>query len=217
MPFSLGSHQRRRSAAIALLYAAITGFAAVVTSCASPETSVAPTRAGGSAQHDLLGTTASLLTLLVPAARTTPLSSDVTWSFIAGPNGAVSVNRATGVTITIPAGALVDEQVITVTAPAGSAVAYSFSPHLVFARPVTLAQSLNGINLLTTLTLSLSAGHFAGDEPTLTANGLAVVDEVVPAYLDLLTGTVRVRVGHFSGWIIATGRDDGSSDPAAGQ
>src|SRR6185437_156835 len=151
MSLSLGLRSRRRSAAIALLYAAAMCFVGGVTSCASPENSVAPARVGDAGSHDLSGTTTTLLTLLVPAARTTPLSSDITWSFTAGPGGAVSVNPATGLAITIPAGALATQQVITVTAPAGSAVAYSFSPHLVFARPVTLAQSLKGIDILTTL------------------------------------------------------------------
>lgn len=187
----------------------ITTLVAVVgTSCASPEQSVVPTTPARS----LLGIATQPTTSLArPLARTTPLSSDVTWTFTAGPAGAVSSNPAVGLTIYIPAGALSSEQQITVTAPAGSAVAYEFSPHLVFSQSVTLSQSLDGTNW-SLLSLTLTGGHFADDSLTLTSDGLALVDELVPAIMDLFSRTARLDVGHFSGWIIATGRDGDAGD-----
>lgn len=154
----------------------------------------------------LLGTVTELL--VPPVKRTTPLASDVSWTFVAGPGGAVSKNSAVGLTISIPSGALAATTTIKVTALAGSAVAYSFEPHLEFAKPVTLTQSLKGTSAGGLLSLPLVSGaHFEGDQLTL-SGGLAVVNEVVPALANIFTQTASFNVGHFSGWILASGRCD---------
>ena len=62
--------------------------------------------------------------------------------------------------------------------------------------------------------LLLTAGHFTTGLSVGSA-GLAAVDETVPVVVDLLSGTARFNVGHFSGWIIATGRGDGSDSSDA--
>ena len=151
---------------------------------------------------ELLGTVTGLL--VPPLKRTTPLANDVVWTFVAGPDGAVSKNSAVGLTVTVPSGALAATTTITVTAVAGSAVAYAFEPHLEFAKGVTITQSLSGTNA--GLLALYSGAHFEGDRPTFTSGGLAIVDELVPALGSLLTRNVSFKVEHFSGWIVASGR-----------
>src|SRR5437764_15235373 len=106
----------------------------LLSSCTTSDAPSAPNRAPA---HDLLtGIVGSLTTTLVaPISRAAALPADVSWSFVAGPDGARSTNAALGITITIPRGALASTQMITVTAPAGSAIAYEFAPHLAFAVP----------------------------------------------------------------------------------
>jgi len=108
--------------------------------------------------------------------------------------------------VSVPAGALATTETITVTALAGSAVAYGFSPHLEFARDVRLTQVLTGTNAGSGL---LTGAHFDGDVLQLTSDGLAAVTEIVPTVPNPLTATVRFDVSHFSGWIVASGRDGG--------
>lgn len=183
------------------LFALIAGAA----SCDGPGHASAPLRTTPS--RDLL----SQPVLIAPVTRTTPLSTDVTWTFTAGPAGAVSSNAAVGLTISIPAGALAADQQITVTAFAGAPVAYGFSPHLTFAQPAVLTQTLQGTSAASLLSI-LSGAHFDGDSLQLSASGLALVNEIVPAMVNSLTQTVSVNVGHFSGWIIATGDTSTTSD-----
>lgn len=177
--------------------------------CADPIS--APARSGPPAANDLIGGLLGGVTslLIPPVTRNTPLASDVVWSFTAGPAGAVSRNSAVGLTISIPANALSTTQTITVRALAGSPVAYAFEPHLTFARPVTLTQSLKGTSAGGLLSLPLLSGaHFDGDQLQLTSDGLAVVTETVPAVGNLLSQTASFNVSHFSGWILASGKCD---------
>ncbi|HEU4996257.1 MAG TPA: hypothetical protein VFT29_15680 [Gemmatimonadaceae bacterium] len=187
----------------------------VGTSCSTPDGSLSPISQGPAASENLvgglvgglLGTVTGLL--VPPVNRTTPLADDVTWSFVAGPGGAVSSNAAVGLTISIPAGALSSTQTITVTALEGSPVAYKFEPHgLVFAKDVKLTQNLRGTTAGGLLSLPLISGaYFATDRLEL-QNGLAVVTEILPAVSDLLTKTVTFPIKHFSGYIAASGRGD---------
>lgn len=177
----------------------VLGGLVLVGSCSRPDGSTSPLRSS-------LDLSAGTVSLVAPVTRTTPLDSDVTWTFTAGPFGAVSSNAAVGLTVTIPAGALTSVQQITVTALAGNTVAYGFSPHLTFGVPVVLTQSLAGTSAAGTLSV-LSGAHFTSDSLQLD-NGLALIDELVPATTNSLTQTTSFSVGHFSGWIIAT--DDGT-------
>lgn len=185
----------------------------LVVSCADPVGPGASAVVRTAVQPDallsgLINTATSLL--IAPVERKSALAADVSWSFDAGPGGASSHNSAVGVTIEIPAGALSSTQHITVTALAGSAVAYGFSPHLEFARPVHITQDLRVTKLDGLLTLPLLSGaHFDGDVLSLTSDGLALVDEIVGALANPLTRSVRFDVSHFSGWIVASGRASG--------
>jgi hypothetical protein len=120
----------------------------------------------------------------------------------------VSSNSSVGLTVIIPFGALSSNQTITVTALAGDAIAYRFEPHLTFSKNVTLSQNLAGTDVNLLSGLLLEGGHFPDD--TLAFTGLlALVDETVPANIlsFLLSNTAVFKVGHFSGWILASGRE----------
>jgi hypothetical protein len=148
-----------------------------------------------------------------PALRATPLISNVTWSFVAGPAGAVSTDPATGLTITVPDGALSTTTTITVTALAGAAVAYRFEPHgLQFSKPVELAQSLSG---LANSEKHMRGVYFPDDVPAIDLlSGLTLVSELEPTKFDKKAGLVRIKIKHFSGYIVAsgnTGAEDGET------
>jgi len=169
----------------------------------TPTSPSAPVSVGAAPQQKLLGELLGAVTglLVPPVKRNTPLASDVTWSLVAGPDGAVSKNSSVGLTVSIPAGALSTTTTITVRALAGSAVAYSFDT------AVTLTQSLSGTSAGGLLSLPLVSGaHFDGERLSLTSGGLAIVNEVVPALANIFTRTASFQVDHFSGWILASGR-----------
>jgi hypothetical protein len=151
--------------------------------------------------------------LLTPAERTTPLAADITWSFSAGPQGAVSTNSGAGLTVIIPAGALATTQMISVTALAGNHVAYRFEPHLAFDTKVRLEQNLATIRAPW---LALVGGHFSGDLPEF-VNQVVRITESVPAIISLLHGTVSLHVDHFSGWILGSGNESSSPDGGSTQ
>lgn len=143
--------------------------------------------------------------LIAPVTRTLGLSNDISWSFVAGPNGAVSSNSRAGLTVSVPSGALAAPTVITVTALAGDAVAYKFQPHgLVFQRPVTLKQNLGGVSYSSRDVLV--GAYFKTDRLVMNENGLAQVSEVLPAQLNSYTKTLTFQIEHFSGYIVASGR-----------
>jgi hypothetical protein len=200
------------------------GMAVAVALVGTACSDVAPTapsiqRVGSTPQNLLglggvIGGTVNTLTglLIPPVHRTTPLPADVSWSFTAGPGGAVSSNSEVGLTIVIPYGALSSTETITVTALAGAPVAYRFEPHLTFSKKVSLTQNTNGTDVDLLGSLLLSGAHFEGDNLELNADGLAIVTETVPAFLSLFTHTATFNVGHFSGWILASGEADPSGE-----
>ena len=117
---------------------------AAACSDASRPLATAPDRAVPvAAESANLGIIDGLLGLLVaPVKRSAPLASDVSWTFAAGPEGGYTSNTALGLTVSIPAGALDNNVVITVTALKGAPIAYRFSPHLEFDKKVSISQSL---------------------------------------------------------------------------
>jgi hypothetical protein len=199
----------RRSALVTgILVVALAGSA-----CSDATQPLAPNERAGDAPENLLGWLGGVVSdlLVNPVDRTTPLPADVTWTFTAGPAGAVSSNSAVGLTITIPPGALASSTTLTVTALAGSPVAYRFEPHVEFERGVYLTQRLSGTNA--GLLLPLVGGHFATDLLELDVNGLLEVTEIVPSLTNIFARNTTFRVSHFSGWVLASGRSgDGSDD-----
>jgi hypothetical protein len=181
--------------------------------CAESVTSVNPQHVSATS-NSLLGELTSTLTsaLVSPVERRTPLPADVSWSFTAGPSGAFSMNSSVGLMIQIPPGALTSTQTITVTALAGSPVAYKFEPHgLQFEKKAYLTQDLR----LTTsgiLNLLLRGAYFSSDRLDVSSSGQAIVSELLAAVVSPLTRTVTFGIQHFSGYIVASGYSSGDVD-----
>jgi hypothetical protein len=193
----------------AAMWLALTTALGVAACSETTRSLTAPERSAGEAQALLGGLTSTLTSLLIaPVERTTPLAANVTWSFVAGPGGAYSSNPAVGLSVAVPPGALSSTVTITVTALAGAPVAYRFEPHLTFARKVQLTQNLSGTKSGLLGSLLLKGAHFAGDLLQLNPDGLAIVDEIVPAFVLSLTRKATFGVNHFSGWILASGNGE---------
>ena len=100
---------------------------------------------------DLLGSVGSLLAsvlhLVTNVQRTSPLTAPISVQQLVGAAGGTLGIPKAGVTVEVPAGALSSPTLITMTARAGSAVAYDFAPHgITFAKPLVFTQSLSGTN-----------------------------------------------------------------------
>ena len=149
--------------------------------------------------------------------RSTALASDVTVSAVIGTAGGELTIPSAGIVLKVPAGALAQSTTISMTAVAGSAVAYTFAPHgLVFAKPVKLEQSLAGTAAGTTPGL-LANAHAAYFEGSLDSNYVDAgrtkvkVKENQLTYHDANGGKLKFSIGHFSGYILACGLVDESA------
>jgi hypothetical protein len=165
------------------------------------------------------GTVSGLLNATVSVVtRSSSLDRDVSWSFDAGPKGAISHNKQTGLTMTVPPGALTKTVRITVTARRGNVVDYHFEPEgLQFAVPAVLTQDLSLTTVLSGLTNTLfgrtlkgayySSAKLQYDPKT----GKAVVNEFQPTVSSGLLGIVSFQIKHFSGYVVAScdGNDGG--------
>jgi hypothetical protein len=197
----------RRAGAFALL--ALSLAAACSSEHAAPTTpSLAPTAASASllgAVGSVVGSTLSVLQLVQPLQRTTPLPNDITVTqTIDGSGGTLSIPAA-GVTVTVPQGALATPTVITMRARAGAAVAYDFEPHgIVFAGPLTFTQKLGDTNASLLSFTGMQLGYYADD--SLLGQNTALVSELIGGTVSLLSQTFTSRIQHFSGYVVSCGR-----------
>jgi hypothetical protein len=196
---------------------------AVVAGCSDRITS-APEAPAVQPNHSLLGgllggvigTVGKLLNIVVSlVARPAALQNDIVWSFDAGPGGTLSANRAAGLSIAVPPGALSQTVHITVTVKAGKVYNYQFQPEgLQFAKPVILTQDVSDNNsLLGGLVGGLLGG--GGNSTTLRGayysastlqydpnTGQATVNELEPTVA--IPGYVSFQIKHFSGYVVAS-------------
>jgi hypothetical protein len=187
-------------------FALVVAASITAASCASDTPSAPQTRSATPAAPSrlLLGVLPSPINV-TPLARTTPLASSITVSANIGVlGGRISVPGA-GLSILIPAGAVTSTTKITVTAVAGSNVAYEFEPHgLHFVVPIFATQDLRNTQAASgglVNPLSLFVGYFP-DNTSLTS-----VTELLGLGIDLLNQTSTASISHFSGYIWATGCD----------
>lgn len=157
------------------------------------------------ASHGLLGglvgaVTAPPLTT-TPLHRTTPLAAAVTVSQLVGPDGGTLAIPAAGVTVTVPAGALDRATTITMTARAGSLLAYDFAPHgITFAKPLTLTQSLAGTSATLLGAPTLRLGYYT--DASLLSATTATVTELLGGVVNTLGWSFSAPVRHFSGYLV---------------
>jgi hypothetical protein len=187
-----------------------------VASCDRGATAPAPAASGGSAQT-LLGSP----TTVTVVRRNTPLAAPLTASATIGAFGGTINLPGAGLKVVVPPFALTSPKLITVTAVAGSQVAYEFQPHGIrFLVPLIVTQNLTGTSAVSggLIQRPIFAGYFAdlSDLDPLSNTGL--ISEVLGVSLSLLTKQATFPVFHFSGYLIATGsRPDASSMEEAGQ
>jgi hypothetical protein len=149
---------------------------------------------------------------VVPLQRTSPLATAQSASARIGIlGGRISLPDA-GLTVTVPPLAVVTPVTITVTAPAGSDVAYEFSPHgLAFLAPLVATQDLHNTQAQAgglIDPLSLYVGYFPdSSHPT-------TVTELLNLRVDLLSQTSIALLWHFSGYMWSSGREDDASASA---
>ena len=137
----------------------------------------------------------------------TPLVSDVSTSVVIGRKGGVIQLAATGLKVIVPANAVADDVLLTVTARSGYAVVYDFGPHMRFAAPLVFTQDLRRTNIWKVPDAAAVQGGYVGDMSTVDATaGVAVVDELMPAKVDLAGSKLRFDIAHFSGYVIVTGK-----------
>jgi len=128
----------------------------------------------------------------------------VTASATIGPLGGVLALPSAGLTVVVPPLAVTKATKMSVTAVAGSSVAYEFEPHgIKFSVPLVATQSLKGTQAQSGGSinpLSLFAGYFP-DSKQITS-----VSELLNLNVNVLGQTSVLTIWHFSGYIIATGR-----------
>ena len=153
---------------------------------------------------DLLGGLTSLVGMN-GLQRSTPLAAPITVSKVMGAEGGTLAIPEAGVTVTVPQGALAATTTITMTARAGTLVAYDFAPHgITFAKPLVFSQSLRGTNATLLNAPLLQLGYYA-DASLLGRTG-GLVSELLGGTVNTLTWTFTSTIPHFSGYIVTCGR-----------
>lgn len=147
--------------------------------------------------------------------RLVPLDSNISLSAVIGPDGGSIKISAAGGKIDIPAGALSEPTTITMTALAGSDVAYEFQPHgLVFAQPVKVQQDLRSTwaSVYPQLLGMAHGGYYdrSLDSSYVDPGKLFVIlKEHELGYLETNATQLKFYIGHFSGYVVTCGRSDG--------
>jgi hypothetical protein len=155
------------------------------------------------ASSDLLGLT-SLLGMN-GLQRTRALAVPITVSKAIGRDGGTLAIPEAGVTVTVPTGALSASTKITMTARAGTLVAYDFAPHgITFAKPLVFSQKLSGTNATLLSAPLLRLGYYE-DASLLTKTG-GVVSQLLGGVVNALSWTFTSSIPHFSGYMVSCGR-----------
>ena len=189
----------RRIAALAL--GAITLASCGVEHPTVPRLQQSPPEAPASS---LLGGLTSLLGVN-GLQRTTPLAAPITVTKAIGAEGGTLAIPQAGVTVTVPRGALATTTTITMTARAGSLVAYDFAPHgVVFAKPLVFSQQLRGTNATLLTAPLLGLGYYR--DPSLLDKSGGLVTELLRGTTNTLSWTFTSSIPHFSGYIVTCGR-----------
>jgi hypothetical protein len=108
----------------------------------------------------------------------------------------------------VPRGALSRTTKITMTARAGTLVAYDFAPHgITFAKPLVFTQQLRGTNASLLSAPLLRLGYYS--DPSLLGRTSAVVTDLLGGVVNTLSWSFTSKIPHFSGWVVTCGRGGG--------
>jgi hypothetical protein len=145
--------------------------------------------------------------------RDQPLALPVVYTkVISSSGGKISVPEA-GFQLEVPSGAFDGASMtFTVTAYAGSTIAYDFQPHgVVFKKPLKATQLLDHTSwgsqkLPNGYSPSLTGAYFSDTTKFSLATGWGIVDEFMSTRVNDGGSSVTWDVPHFSGYIVASGR-----------
>lgn len=166
----------------------------------APESPPSQPALTGAPSRSLLGVL-SAPTTVSPLRRKTALQSDITVSKTIGLLGGTLSIPAAGVTVVVPPLAVTTPTVFTMTARAGTAVAYDFGPHGIrFALPLVMTQNLTNMLGGATVLGSLQLGYYPN------SSNITSVTELLSVSVDLLHTVGVATIWHFSGYMFAGGR-----------
>lgn len=197
-----------RARSLSSLLALVVAFTAY--GCSATDRVAAPSSARQvpteTAHHSLLF---SSPVAVKPLQRLSPLAASITVSKTIGIlGGSISIPQA-GLTLVVPPLAVTRNTAFSITALAGSNVAYSFEPHgITFTVPLVATQSLVNTEAHTgglVNPLSLSVGYFTDDTK------VNLVSELLTVGVNLLNQTSIATIWHFSGYMWSSGRCDDDS------
>jgi hypothetical protein len=187
---------------------------AIVAACADAPTHPATPAIDPGEATPIIGTLLGAPDTVIALRRLQPLASTITVSKTIGLFGGTLSIPAAGASIYFPPGALLRSTKITMSAPAGSVVAYEFGPHgSQFLLPPVITQSLSGVAMTGVDPSGLVAAYFSNLGDVNLATGVSLVTELLNLTVSLGNKTVHFPVGHFSGYLIAMGYDRGAKMP----
>jgi hypothetical protein len=201
----------------------LTFVALVASACGISDSPVAPQTVDAS----VMAVTAESYDTLYALKWAKPLGESVSASEVIGPSGGDIKIPELGFKISFPAGAVAKKTLITATAVAGGEVAYTFEPHgITFQSPAKVMQDLR----LTTavgddaVLSSLRRGYFSEQWSSTLLEGSSSkvkVKEVENAAVDHTPSGngrfARFEVSHFSGYLLASGRQSRACDSTTGE
>ena len=177
-----------------------------VASCADVPTQPAAPAVDAGQPAAILGTLLGSKQPVAVMQRQVPLAKTYTVSKYIGFFGGTLAIPEAGVSIYFPPGAMLSSTRITMSAPAGSAVAYEFGPHgKKFLVPPVITQKLHGVDMSGVDPLNIFAAYFENLSDINLATGVGLVTEVLNATVILGGMTVSFPVQHFSGYLVAGG------------
>lgn len=187
--------------------------AALMAACSGSERSTGPALVAESSSSSSLraASGARREDTVMTLKRLTPLSAAVSVQGVIGPAGGELAVPGSGGSIVIPAGALGQPTLITMTALAGPDVAYDFQPHLRFAVPARMYQELAGTAaaLHPRADGRLGGAYYEGDLASNFVDQLrsrAKVKELRHGSVDPRNRVLSFTVDHFSGYLASSGR-----------
>lgn len=146
-------------------------------------------------------------------SRRVPLAKDITVSLLVGTNGGRLEIPAAGLRVDVPSNALPRGSapvLLKVTAFAGSQIAYDFEPSgTKFVQPLRFEQDLNALalNMALLRTQLPSISYFKSRSDLDAAAGTVRTYEDLLTSFDLSGHTVKADIWHFSGYVVAWGRN----------
>jgi hypothetical protein len=112
-----------------------------------------------------------------------------------------------GVTLIVPPGAVLKPTNFSITHTGGRFMAYNFEPHgTTFNVPLVLIQDLRGTNHKAGA--SVIGAYFADAAQLNQSTGTALVNELLNVSLNNSLNQATLLISHFSGYMLASGRED---------